>query len=155
LLLDGYYAGNTEYQLNADLEQLVLSKLIPKGLLGNLSVDGIANGNIDVIRTKDEFKPLMDMKIDSLSLNQFALGDLGVNGVYNVDQNVFDLELFLEQQQVQVLYVNGFIDNKPETPQINLAASLDDLDFKFVESFLSAAMSKVRGMVSGEMKFTG
>lgn len=155
LLLDGYYASSTDYQLNADLEELVLSKLLPKGLLGNLSIDGIANGNIDVIRSKDEFKPLMELKVDSLELNKYALGDLGINGVYNVEQNVFDLELFLEQQQVQVLYVNGYIDNKPATPEINLAASLDDLDFKFVGGFLSAAMSKVRGMVSGEMKFTG
>lgn len=155
LLLDGYYASATDYQLNADLEKLVLSKLLPKGLLGNLSVDGIANGNIDIIRSKDEFKPLMELKVDSLELNKFALGDLGINGVYNVEQNVFDLELFLEQQQVQVLYVNGYIDNKPATPEINLAASLDDLDFKFVGGFLAAAMSNVRGMVSGEMKFTG
>lgn len=155
MLLDGYYAGNTDYQLNADLEQLVLSKLIPKGLLGGLSIDGIANGHLDVIRSKDEFKPLMELKIDALALNNYALGDLGVNGAYNVDQNVFDLELFLEQQQVQVLYVNGYIDNKPDTPHINLAASLDDLNFKFIEGFLSAAMSNVRGMLSGEMKFTG
>ncbi|SMC58912.1 hypothetical protein SAMN06296427_10491 [Moheibacter sediminis] len=155
LLLDGYYASATDYQLNADLEELVLSKLLPKGLLGNLSIDGIANGNIDIIRSKDEFKPLMELKVASLELNKYALGDLGINGVYNVAQNVFDLELFLEQQQVQVLYVNGYIDNKPATPEINLAASLDDLNFKFVESFLSAAMSNVRGMISGEMKFTG
>lgn len=155
LLLDGYYASNTDYKLNADLEELVLSKLIPKGLLGNLSIDGIANGNVDIIRTKDEFKPLMELKINSLALNEYGLGDLAINGAYNVDENVFDLELFLEQQQVQVLYVNGFIDNKPEIPQVNLAASLDDLDFKFIESFLSAAMSNVRGMISGEMKFTG
>lgn len=155
LLLDGYYASNTDYKLNADLQELVLSKIIPKGLLGNLEIEGIANGNIDVTRSKDEFKPLMELKIDSLALNKYALGDLGVNGAYNVAQNVFDLELFLEQQQVQVLYVNGYIDNKPETPEINLVASLDDFNFKFIESFLSAAMSNVRGMVSGDMRFTG
>ena len=155
LLLDGYYASNTDYKLNADLEQLVLSKIIPKGLLGNLKIDGIANGNIDVVRTKDEFKPLMELKIDQLALNEYGLGDLGINGVYNVAQNVFDLEMFLEQDQVQVLYVNGYIDNKPDKPEINLVASLDDLNFKFVESFLSAAMSNVRGMVSGNMRFTG
>src|SRR5690606_29123327 len=39
LLLDGYYASNTDYQLNADLEELILSKLIPQGLLGNLKID--------------------------------------------------------------------------------------------------------------------
>jgi len=155
LLLDGYYASNTDYKLNADLQQLVLSKIIPKGLLGNLEIDGIANGNINVVRTKDEFKPLMELKIDQLALNKYGLGDLGMNGAYNVDQNIFDLELFLEQQQVQVLYVNGYIDNKPETPEINLVASLDDLNFNFVEAFLSAAMSNVRGMVSGNMRFTG
>ncbi len=155
LLLDGYYASNTDYKLNADLQQLVLSKIIPQGLLGNLEIDGIANGKIDVTRSKDELKPLMELKIESLELNKYGLGDLGMNGTYNVEENVFDLELFLEQQQVQVLYVNGYIDNKPEKPEYNLVASLDDLDFKFVESFLSAAMSNMRGMVSGNMRFTG
>lgn len=155
LLLDGYYASNTDYKLNADLEELVLSKIIPKNLLGNLKIDGIANGNIDIVRTQNEFKPLMELTIDGLALNDFALGKLGGNGVYNVEENVFDLEVYLEQDQVQVLYVNGYIDNKPEKPQINLSASLDDFNFKFVESFLSAAMSNVRGMVSGNMRFAG
>lgn len=155
LLLDGYFASNTDYRLNADLEELVLSKIIPKNLLGNLKIDGIANGHIDLVRTKTEFKPLLEMTIDGLALNDFALGKLGGNGVYNVEENVFDLEVYLEQDQVQVLYVNGFIDNKPEKPHINLTASLDDLNFKFIESFLSAAMSNVRGMVSGNMRFAG
>ena len=155
LLLDGYYASNTDYKLNADLEELVLSKIIPKGLLGNLKIDGIANGNINVVRTKDEFKPLIELDVSQLALNDYGLGDLGMNAVYNVNQNVFDIELFLNQEQVQVLYVNGYIDNKPDMPEINLVASLDDLNFNFVESFLSAAMSNLRGMVSGNMRFTG
>jgi len=155
LLVDGHYSGNMDYKLNADLENLDLAKIIPKGLLGELEIDGIANGKIDIVRTKDEFKPLIELMVDKLALNKYGLGDLGMNGVYNVDQNVFDLELFLNQEQVQVLYVNGYIDNKPEKPEINLVASLDDLNFNFVESFLSAAMSNVRGMVSGNMRFTG
>lgn len=155
LLVDGHYTSNTDYKLNADLENLDLAKIIPKGLLGELEIDGIANGKIDIVRTKDEFKPLIELMVDQLALNQYGLGDLGMNGVYNVDQNVFDLELFLNQEQVQVLYVNGFIDNKPETPEINLVASLDDLKFNFIESFLASAMSNILGMVSGNMRFTG
>lgn len=155
LLLDGYFASNTDYRLHANLDELDLSKIIPKGLLGELQIDGIADGEINVVRTQDEFKPLMEVEIAQLALNKYGLGDLTVNGVYNVDQNIFDLEMFLEQEQVQVLYVNGYIDNKPAMPEINLVASLDDLNFNFVESFLSAAMSKVRGMVSGNMRFTG
>src|SRR5690606_41117014 len=65
LLLDGYYANNTDYKLNADLENLVLSKIIPRGILGNLKIDGIANGNVNVVRTVDEFKPLAQLKIRS------------------------------------------------------------------------------------------
>src|SRR5690606_28203025 len=61
LLLDGYYANNTDYKLNADLENLVLSKIIPRGLLGNLKIDGTANGNVNVVRTVNEFKPLMEL----------------------------------------------------------------------------------------------
>lgn len=155
LLLDGYYESDTNYKLNADLEQLVLSKIIPKGLLGELKIDGIANGDIDIIRTKDELKPLIGLKISDLALNDYDLGELNLNGIYNIEENVFDLELFLEQDQVQVLFASGFIDNKPQKPEINMVASLDDLNFNFVESFLEAVMSNLRGEVSGNMRFTG
>lgn len=155
LLLDGYFASNTDYKLNADLEQLILSEIIPKIFIGNLKIDGIANGKVNIIRTKNELEPLMGLKIDDFGLNGYGLGDVSLNGTYNAAQNVFDLELFVEQDQVQVLYANGFIDNKPEKPEINMVASLDDFNFKFVESFLSAAMSNLRGKVSGNVRFTG
>lgn len=155
LLLDGYFASNTDYKLNADLEKLILSEIIPKSFVGNLEIAGIANGNVNIIRTKDELKPLMELKVEEFGLNGYGLGDVSLNGTYNANQNVFDIELFIEQEQVQVLYANGFIDNKPSTPQINMVASLDDFNFKFVESFLSAAMSNLRGKVSGNVKFSG
>lgn len=155
LLLDGYFESETNFKLNADLAQLDLSKILSKGLLGDLTIEGIANGDIDIIRTEDELKPLIEMKVSDLALNDYSLGDLNFNGSYNLDENVFDLELFLEQQQVQVLFASGFVDNKPEKPEINMVASLDDLNFKFVESFLTGALSNLRGMVSGNMRFTG
>lgn len=155
LLLDGYFANNTDYKLNADLEQLILSEIIPKVFIGNLKIDGIANGNLNIVRTESELEPLMGLKVDDFGINGYGLGDVTLNGIYNAKQNVFDIELFIEQQQVQVLYANGFIDNKPEKPEINMVASLDDFNFKFVESFLSAAMSNLRGKVSGNMRFNG
>lgn len=155
LLLDGYYASSTDYKLNAVLEKLILSEIIPRNLIGDLKITGIADGDINILRTKDELEPLMEIKVSNLALNDYELGDLNIHGTYNTQQNVFDLELFIEQQQVQVLYANGFIDNKPKIPEVNMVASLDDFNFKFVESFLSAAMSNLRGKVSGNMRFTG
>lgn len=155
LIVNGYYKSDIDYKLKADISNLDLNKIIPKGALGELKVDGIANGDVDIIRTKAEFKPLAQLKITDVALNDYDLGDLHLNGSYNATQNVFDVELFLEQQQVQVLYANGYIDNKPKVPEINMVASLDDVNFKFVESFLSAALSNLRGMVSGNMRFTG
>lgn len=155
LLLDGYYVNSNDYKFNADLEKLILAEIIPRNFLGKLEIEGVANGNVNIVRTKKEFKPLMELKVNDLGLNGYGLGDLSINGIYNSTQNVFDLELFIEQQQVQVLYANGFIDNKPKTPEINMVASLDDFNFKFVESFLSAAMSNLRGKVSGNVRFDG
>lgn len=155
LKLDGYFKNEEDYKLNANLEDLIISRLIPKGLLGELEIDGIINGSVDIVRNETELKPLMELRVNTLSLNKYDLGNLYLNGVYNVNQNVFDVEMYLNQKQVQVLYLNGYIDNKTEKPELNLFASLDDFDFNFIESFLSAAMSKVRGKLSGEMRFTG
>lgn len=155
LLLDGYYASNTDYKLNADLNQLVLSRIIPKGLLGDLKIDGVANGDVNVLRTKHEFKPFTNLRIEDLALNDYGLGDFFIDGVYNVEENLFEITSRLEQKQVDVLSITGTIDNKPATPEIDLTANLDDLNFKFIESFLSVVMSNVRGMVGGLLKFKG
>lgn len=155
LLLDGYYLNEQNYKLNADLEHLILTQIIPQYLLGEMEINGIANGKLDITRTEDKLEPLMNLKVLDFSLNGYELGDLNLNGFYNIAQSVFDLELFIEQQQVQVLYASGFIDNKPDKPEINASVSLDDFNFNFIESFLSAAMSNVRGMISGNMRFSG
>ncbi|MFA5619325.1 MAG: translocation/assembly module TamB domain-containing protein [Weeksellaceae bacterium] len=155
LFLDGYYANNADFKVNANLENLKLSKIIPGYVLGDLKVDGIANGNIDIIRTKEELKPLMAVKIDELSIGEYELGVLNANAEYNVSEKVFDLNIALEQAQMQSLLIAGYIDNKPEKPVMNVVANADELQLKFLGNFLSAAMSNIRGLASGEVRFTG
>ncbi|WP_395092291.1 translocation/assembly module TamB domain-containing protein [Vaginella massiliensis] len=155
LLVSGVYNNNEDFKFDGNFQNLVLSQLIPKDLLKGISVDGVANGDVNVIRTHNELKPTLAMTIDNLELNEYQLGNLALNGGYNNVQNVFDVELSLEQGLIQSLYINGFIDNNPETPELNLVANFDDFNIGFVEGFLSSVFANMRGAISGEVDFTG
>jgi len=155
LVMSGFYNNEEDFNFDGNFEKLVLSKLIPKDLLKGLSIDGIANGDVNVVRNAKELKPTLAMKIDQLKLNDFELGNLSLNGGYNNVQNVFDVELSLDQGLVQSLYLNGFIDNNPETPELNVVANFDEFNVGFVEGFLSTVFSNMRGTISGEVQFDG
>ena len=155
LVVSGFYNDAEDFHFDGKFEKIVLSKLIPSSLLKGLSVDGIANGEVHVERNATELKPTLAMTIDQLELNEFELGNLTLNGGYNNIQNVFDVELSLDQGLVQSLYMNGFIDNNPETPEVNMVANFDDFNVGFVEGFLSEVFSNMRGTISGEVQFDG
>ena len=155
LVVSGFFNNNEDFNFDGNFENLVLSRLIPKDLLPGISIDGIANGDVNVIRNAQELKPTLAMTIDKLKLNEYDLGNLTLNGGYNNIQNVFDVELSLDQGLVQSLYLNGYIDNNPETPELNIVANFDEFNIGFVEGFLSSVFGNMRGTISGEVNFDG
>ena len=84
LVVSGFYNDAKDYKFDGMFEKIVLSKLIPSSLLKGLSVDGVANGEVHVIRNAAELKPTLAMTIDQLELNEFELGNLALNGGYNL-----------------------------------------------------------------------
>ncbi len=155
LKVSGLFNNNVDYNFNADFKDLHLEKIIPKTLLNNLKIEGIANGKVDVIRTKEKLEPTLEAKIDQLGLNDYELGNLTLQGGYNVSDKQFNFEAGLQKEQIQSLVAYGNIINKPTGPEVDVDANFDEFHIDFLEGFLKSVFSNMRGSLSGDLKITG
>lgn len=153
--LSGIFNSNTDYNFNADFKDLDLEKVIPKTLVNDLKIAGIVNGKVDVVRTKEKLEPTLEAKIAHLGINNFELGNLTLNGGYDVADKKFNFSTSLEKNQIQSLVAYGNFENKPTGPELDVLANLDEFHVDFLEGFLSSVFSNMRGTLSGDMKING
>ncbi|WP_312555343.1 translocation/assembly module TamB domain-containing protein [Empedobacter brevis] len=155
LKVSGLFNNNIDYNFNADFKDLHLQKIIPKTLLNNLKIVGVANGKVDVVRTKEKLEPTLEAKIDSLGLNDFELGNLTLQGGYDVAEKTFNFGLSLQKEQIESLMARGNIINKPTGPELDVLANFDEFHVDFLEGFLKSVFSNMRGTLSGDLKIDG
>ncbi|WP_333663475.1 translocation/assembly module TamB domain-containing protein [Chishuiella changwenlii] len=153
--LSGIFNNNVDYTFNADFKDLNLERIIPKTLLNNLKIAGIANGKVDITRTKEKLEPTLETTINGLAVNDFELGNLSLEGGYDVSDKKFNFGLSLQKEQIESLLARGNIINKPTGPELDVLANLDDFHIDFLEGFLGTVFSNMRGSLSGDMKIDG
>lgn len=153
--LSGIFNNNVDYAFNAEFKDLNLERIIPKTLLNNLKLAGIANGKVDITRTKEKLEPTLETTIDGLAVNDFELGNLSLEGGYDISDKKFNFGLSLQKEQIESLLARGNIVNKPTGPELDVLANLDDFHIDFLEGFLGTVFSNMRGSLSGDVKIDG
>ncbi len=154
--LSGVFYEKENFKFDANFNKLDLDRIIPQELIGKLQINGIADGNVHVTRTKEKLEPILETKIDGLALNKFLLGDLTLKGEYNVRDNRFNFDTSLLRENIESLKINGdIINNKSGGPEIDIFANLDDFRMDFLEGFLSAVFTNIRGTMSGDVHLKG
>lgn len=153
--ISGVFYEKENYNFDANFTNLNLDKIIPKAVLGKLEIEGIANGKVHVLRTKEKLEPILETKVDGLALNKFLLGDLTLNGGYNVEDNIFNFDMSLLRENIESVIARGDIINKPTGPELDIYANLDEFHVDFLEGFLSTVFSNIRGTMSGDVHING
>jgi len=153
--ISGVFYEKENFNFDANFNDLYLDKIIPKALLGNLKLKGIANGKVNVVRTKEKLEPTLETVVKKLEINEFLLGDLTLNGGYNINDNIFNFDMSLLKENIESLKANGDIINKPTGPELDIYANLDDFHVDFLEGFLQTVFSNIRGTMSGDVHIDG
>lgn len=153
--VSGAFYEKENYNFDANFHDLNLNKIVPKALIGALQLEGIANGEVNIVRTKEKLEPTLKTDIKGLALNKFLLGDLNLNGGYNVKDNRFNFDLSLLRENIESVRATGDIINKPTGPELDIYANLDDFRMDFLEGFLSTVFENIRGTMSGDVHIDG
>lgn len=155
LSLNGMYNQKEDFNFDAEFDNLSLEKIIPKGVLNGLKLEGIANGKAKVLRSETKLEPTLETVISELTVNDFLLGDLTLNGGYDVKENIFDFGLSLQKGAIESLMATGNFINKKTGPEVDINANFDEFHVDFLEGFLSTVFSNMRGSLSGDVHIDG
>lgn len=155
LNIDGEYLNQNNFNLKANLQNLLLQKIIPPSYKGGLAIKGIANGTLNIKKENNNLEPIADLKIDSIQLNNRIIGNFLAEAKYDVDNQIFNITGSLDKNNLNTLYLNGDIDNKGKEPKIDLAANLDDFDIDILGIFLDEVMTDWKGKLSGTFNVKG
>ncbi|XCI74798.1 MAG: translocation/assembly module TamB domain-containing protein [Flavobacteriales bacterium] len=147
--------GNNYKMAQGTFDQVQLKQPIPTKEEG-LIIDGVAHGNFFIENSGDDLNPKIDMKVNQLVINDIVLGDLNINTSYNEKNKLYQLNITLKNEQIDILTVVGNIDNtSSKKAQLNLDISTKNLPIKFLQAFLGNIFSKIRGTAEGNIKVTG
>lgn len=155
LRINGDYKDKDSFSVKANIENVSLAKIIPSNYMTDFHIEGIANGQLSIVKKNNEIKPESNLKIDSIMLNNKLIGNLTTEAKYDVDEEVFNLSGSLDRDNINTLYLSGLIDNKGEKPQLDLSANLDDFSIGLLSVFLEDIMSDWEGTISGDLLVKG
>jgi hypothetical protein len=159
LEVDGKISGNPEDTLRLSFNKVDISNV--DYFLGNpqIDLDGILSGNLKLMNMKHSLTVLSDIRIDSLAFNKEHLGDGKFNVFYDDKAERFDVDskIFYTGNagtSIPLSLKGSYYLGKPE-PHMNFNLALKNLNLKMVSPFVASFMSRLSGLVSGDVSVTG
>lgn len=159
LFINGVYKNAKDFNADLIVKDLEVSKLmdlLPQK--GHLDLKGIANGTIKIKMNQSILEPIVDLKINEISLNGREMGNMVISAQNSSVPNVIDVNAkvissgLLGKNQLEL---TGTIDNNTKSPNLNLSANLNDFDLGFVQVFVTNIFSNFRGKASGMIAING
>ncbi|MBN1197700.1 MAG: translocation/assembly module TamB [Bacteroidales bacterium] len=159
LSLDGRITHHNVDTLNLNFRGVNVSEL--DYFIGNpnIDIDGILSGTFKITDVYHELSIFSDLKLDDFRFNKQPLGDAVFKVDYDRNENKFNLlsEIIYTGnigQNIPFYLEGSFYPDKPE-PHFDFDLKLKNLNLRMLQPFVSSFMSKLTGLVSGEVKITG
>ena len=150
---EGVIKGSDYKDLNLKFNNVDLNKVTPA--LNNLTFAGRMNGIIDFKQDKEIYKPIADVRIDSLQVNAFDVGDLNLQISSDEYFRKFNVNSTIIRDGFESFYTKGNIEIINKEALLNLDAKFEDFDIKPLGPLLSSVFSDMRGLASGRASITG
>ncbi len=116
---------------------------------------GVLNGSVEISNLFNI--PLIEsnIRIDSFSVDGFNFGNIEENSNWNQENNLFDINFFLERNQKKLVNITGYYAPLGGTKALNLNAKLLETDLKLIAPFTKGLFSNIDGQISGNISITG
>lgn len=149
----GTMIDSTQKDLNLLFHDVDLEKIVPA--VDSLSFDGKLNGFASLKQQKSVYTPQSNVTIDSLQINNYAIGNLALNIEGNEAFNQFKVNSSIKQNNEERFYLNGNINYKNKLSELDLEAGLNGFELVPFGPLLTDIVSNVRGEASGRATVRG
>jgi len=153
LKLSGELHGNDNKNINLDINDVKLSKLLPE--IKHFNFKGVANGKVKLLQEKGVYKPVAGLEIDNFHINERRLGIFKLNVVGDDNFNKYNISSSIVNENVKSLDAHGSINFTTDNPYLDLDVALNELDLSFFSDLGEDVITNIRGLVSGKTKLYG
>ena len=153
LKLFGELHGDKEKDVNLEINEVKLSKLLPE--IKHFKFKGIANGKLKLLQEKGVYKPTAGIEIADFNINNRKLGLFKLNIEGDDEFNKYHINSSIENETLKSLNAIGYVDFSTENPYLNLDVDLNQLDLSFFSDLGDDVITDIRGVVSGKTKLFG
>ena len=149
--MNGHLSDNPDkkmfFQVN-DLDLAILNVITDKKFTGTLNAD------IQLMNYYQNPSIQNDILIDSLTINDFLIGDITGNNIWDNTEKKFNVNFFIDRQQARIVNLQGDYTPAHDDP-LNLNAHFEQASVRILEPFLQDIFGSMDGNVTGAFKITG
>ncbi len=150
--LDGEMVADSTRNLVFEVNRFKLATLNP---VLETKLGGILEGKATWYDDQRDDEVNGSFAVDSLSYDDYLLGNLGGRVDWDNADEQFAVEARLNRNLARVFALNGTYSPESKSDPLNLKALLDNADLKMIEPFSRDLISDVRGKVNGHLTVRG
>ncbi len=151
--LEGLIKGKNFKDIQLNFNNVDLDKVTPA--LSNLTFAGRINGLIDFKQNNDVYKPISDLRIETLKINDFEVGDLKLQLSSDEFLRKFNVNSSIIRDGFESFYTRGNIEIINGETFLSLDTKFEDFDIKPLGPLLSSIFSDMRGKATGRANVVG
>ncbi|MFO7258530.1 MAG: translocation/assembly module TamB domain-containing protein, partial [Bacteroidota bacterium] len=149
--LDGRISEDSTQVLDLAIGNLDLSFL-------DLVTDKTFKGSLDAeVQVSNYYRSLSvenEISIDSLTVNDFLVGNVKGNTLYDPEKRRFNMVLSVDRHDERIVALYGTYTPSNKQP-LDLEANLDQANLRILQPFLQEILSDINGTVTGRFAITG
>ncbi|WP_246020640.1 translocation/assembly module TamB domain-containing protein [Flavobacterium humi] len=151
--LMGVLRDSTYKDLKLSFKDVNLDKITPS--IDSLRIKGKVNGLIDFKQNKSVYKPSSSLVIDSLKVNDLALGKLDIQVEGDDSFKNFNIHSVLRNEGMESFSAEGNVAIEGKNTKLDLDLRLDSFNMAVFSPLGGEVIKNIRGFASGSAKFEG
>lgn len=151
--LDGHVSSDTDKKLALNIEDFNLATL---NSIIQRKLDGVVNADVMVSGLYSDQPSLQnEISIRDLKVDDFLVGTVTGNNVWEPSEKKFKLEFFIDRLDTRIVDCTGYIDPYNTENSLEATAHLKNTNLKIIEPFLKGIFSGIEGTLSGTYYVSG
>ncbi len=135
------------------LSNIELADFSPLTRNWTLDPAGLINGTASILTGPEGSLFFADLQVDSFILNEHHHGDLFLSSVWNDSLKLVEVDSRIQSGKLTPMRVNGTV--QPNGGMLDLSITLDKMNLKAAEPWLTGIFSDMNGLISNRLKLTG
>lgn len=138
--------------LKADFTNVSLESFLPD--IKGLKLQGLLNGNIVFVEKEGKQKPLADIVINDLIVNEFSQGDLKAK-IKGETIDKYSVDISVRDYKYDNLKAVGKLDFSSKKPTMDMSVNFKNYELNGFSDFGGDVISNLRGLLSGSFTAKG